>query len=469
MITVDSSSREPAYAQIYRALRSDLEQGAYRPGDRLPSIRTLATELSVSRNTIARAYDQLYAEGYIVGRDRSGYFVDPHLDEVTALLQTDAPAPSQPASRTEVVETPEYDFSYGTLSDALFPLDGIRKAAAIALATPTNANAYSDPFGLSELRANIASNLLRRRGIACSPDQIIVLSSTRDGLDHIAKLFDPASDTVGIEQPGWPGASQAFENNRFAVRPIPVSSSQAFFDALGKASPKLLYTTPSHQFPTGKVMPYSRRVQLLEWAQSHESFVIEDDYDGEYRYGQLPIPSLQSVDSTDRVIYSGTLSKVFSPGLRLSYLVLPWQLLDRYREKLSCYWCSVPWLVQNIVNTLFDNGSYDRQIRKQVSYFRKSQSLLLGALNALFGDEIEVSGEHAGLHIWVRAVDGRDSHALARRALDEDVGIYPATQYWLDQSAADASAFILGYSHIEQSKIEPGVALLRKAWQGRER
>ena len=468
MIVIDSASTVSAYAQIYRALRDDLERGVYGPEERMPSVRQLATELSVSRTTVSRAYEQLYAEGYVVGKDRSGYYADPHLHEfVPAIADLPDPQPVMPAFVPTDSALP-YDFAYGTLPDALFPLDAVHKVAAHV--STEGLNAYRDPFGALELRKQMAGRLARRRGVCCTPDQIVLQSGTRDGFERLAKLFDPARDVVAVEQPGWPGAVQAFANNRFQIASLPVGAEahnqEQFFSALDEVSPRLVYATPSHQFPTGRVMPFSSRRRLVRWAQEHDAFIIEDDYDSEYRYGQMPIPSLQSMDQTGRVIYSGTLSKVFSPGMRLSYLVLPPGLLEAYRERIECYWCSVSGLVQNIACELFANGTYDRQVRKQVAYFGTSQSLLVKALRKELGNAVALSGEHAGLHIWVRPTDGRDARELAQQARRAGVGIYPAAPYWMDEHDVDPSAFIMGYSSIPQDRIEPGVKLLARVWRG---
>lgn len=468
MITIDDTSSVPAYAQIYHALRRDLEQGVYGAGERMPSVRQLAVDLSVSRSTVGRAYEQLYAEGYVVGKDRSGYYVDPHLHEFAQPCVRQA-APKAPApTPVPASNALAYDFAYGTLPDALFPLDAVHRIAAHV--STEGLNAYRDPFGSWELREQIASRLTRQRGVQCTAEQVVLQSGTRDGFERLAKLFDPMRDVVAIEQPGWPGAVQVFANNRYQIAPLHAGTSahnrDRFFSELEAASPRLVYVTPSHQFPTGEVMPFSSRRRLVEWAQAHDAFVIEDDYDSEYRYGQMPIPSLQSIDQADRVVYSGTLSKVFSPGMRLSYLVLPQRLLETYREHISCYWCSVSGLVQNIASELFNNGTYDRQVRKQVAYFGASQALLVKALRRELGDAVALSGEHAGLHIWARLSDGGDARELAERARRLGVGIYPATPYWMDERDADPSAFIMGYSSIPQDRIEPGVRLLAQAWCG---
>ena len=468
MIVIDSASSMPAYIQIYHALRSELERGAYGPEERMPSVRQLASELSVSRTTVSRAYEQLYAEGYVVGKDRSGYYADPHLHEFAqSHFDSVEPKITMPAP-VSTGGTLAYDFAYGTLPDALFPLDAVRKIAAHV--STEGLNAYRDPFGSWELRKHIAVRLVRQRGVRCTADQVVLQSGTRDGFERLAKLFDPARDVVAVEQPGWPGAVQAFANNRFQIAPLHVEElvhdRERFFARLDAASPRLIYVTPSHQFPTGRVMPISNRKRLVEWARTHDAFIIEDDYDSEYRYGQTPIPSLQSIDQTDRVIYSGTLSKVFSPGMRLSYLVLPLRLLEAYRERIECYWCSVSGIVQNIACELFANGTYDRQVRKQVVYFGASQSLLVKALHRELSGAVELSGERAGLHIWVQPADGQDARELAERARRVGVGIYPATPYWVNEHDVEPTAFIMGYSSIPQDRIEPGVRLLAQVWRG---
>ena len=213
-------------------------------------------------------------------------------------------------------------------------------------------------------------------------------------------------------------------------------------------------------------MPYSDRMKLIEWADEHDAFIVEDDYDSEYRYGQMPIPSLQSLDWSGRVVYSGTFSKAFSPGMRMSYLVLPPLLLERYRERLQSYWCPVPWFVQKTLAILLEEGGYERQVRRQVKHFRTSQALLVGALRSALPEKVRVHGEGAGLHLWLEVNDPRGNDELVELARREGVGVYSTERYWVEREKGDPSTVLMGYSDIPHDKIAKGVELLGKAWLG---
>lgn len=468
MIAIDRDSHVSAYVQVYEALKQDIERGAYSVDDKLPSVRYLAHELSVSRNTIGKAYEQLYAEGYVVSKDRSGFHVDPAIFDVVGVPRERAACevdPAAPAESGKGARLP-YDFFYGGLPDELLPIDALRRAAVAALSSQIEgANAYSDAFGLTGFREQVARYLERTRGVRCSAGQIAVQSGTRDGLERLVKLFDPSRDVMAVEQPGYLGDMQVFANNRFPLAPLNVWPSSLFFDDLEKSGAKLVYVTPSHQFPTGRIMPYSDRVKLIEWADANDAFIVEDDYDSEYRYGQMPIPSLQSLDWCGRVIYSGTFSKAFSPGLRVSYLVLPPLLLEQYRERLQSYWCPVPWFVQKTLAILLEEGGYERHVRRQVKHFRASQALLVGALHSVFAEKVRIHGEGAGLHLWLEVDDPRSSGELVELARREGVGVYSPERYWVEREKADRSTVLMGYSAIPHDKITKGVELLGKAWK----
>ncbi len=476
MISLDKHCDTPAYMQIYQALRDEITRGIYRTDERLPSVRILAEQLGVSRNTVNKAYQQLFAEGFVISRDRSGYYIDPDI-----LKYADFPTAAQvQATRGEAGFGPDimpcerpvgpnrvpYDFFYGALPDGLLPQELLRHAIDEALYAVNGSNDYYfDTFGLQEFRAHLARHLGRTRSVRCSAEQVVVQSGTREGYERLLRLFDPERDTIGVEQPGYRGMVEMARNNRFNLGTLDSTSRDRFFADLESSHAKLVFVTPSHQFPTGRVMAYADRIRLIEWAERNDAYIVEDDYDSEYRFDGEPIPSLQSLDPYGRVIYSGTFSKTFSPGLRTSYLVLPPQLVSRYRNRLASYWCSVPWIVQKTLGVLLESGDYERQVRRQVKYFRTSQRLLVEALQARLSDVVSIAGEGAGLHLWLLAKDGRCAKDLADAALQKGVRIYPADCYWaVDPAKANPNALVMGYSNMPHQDIDPGVERLRQAW-----
>lgn len=474
MISIDRTSRIPAYVQIYNHLKIDISQGAYCADDKLPSVRFLAEQLGVSRNTVGKAYQQLNAEGYVVSKDRSGYFVDPHILEYVdipvasdcrfivdtvdeEIVPPDVPAFFDPVS---------YDFFYGNILEELLPRDALRKVAVDALYESGRSGLYFDMFGNYEFRERLSRHLGKTRGVHCSAESIAIQSGTRDCMERFIHLFNPKEDVIAVEQPGWLGAAQVARNNHFSMRYLDVTDWQKFFEDIESSGAKIVYVTPSHQFPTGKIMPYAVRLRLIDWARRNDAYVLEDDYDSDYRYSELPVPSLQSLDSFGRVAYMGTFSKVFSSGMRTAYLVLPPQLVRPYRERLLSYWCPVSWLIQRMLSRLIESGDYERQVRKQMKYFRTSQSLLVNALRRELSQVVSISGEGAGLHVWLHAIDDRTADELTTLALEQGVRVYSGAPYWVDKDKVDNKTLLMGYSEIPHKDIEPGVARLKKAWLG---
>lgn len=465
MIAVDKGSKTPAYVQIYECLKADILAGGYSPEERLPSVRQLAEELAVSRNTADRAFQQLYAEGFVRAVDRGGFYVEPSVFEVLELSPPVASSkPPIPRMRSVPRKGVAYDFYYGDLPDELFPAQTWRKLANEVLLEDVGVNTYEEPFGSRGLREELARYLRQARGVRCTSDQVVIQSGLRDGLERLVKLFDPSVDVVAAEDPCLHGVRKAFANNGFKVVPLNVSSSEAFFADLEGSAAKLVYVTPSHQFPTGKTLPIADRLRLVDWAASHDAYIIEDDYDSEYRYRESPIPSLQSLDAHGRVVYTGTFSKILSPGLRTGYWVLPDRLVDRYYDKLACYWCPVPWLTQAVLERFFAEGHWDRHVRRTVQLFKRKQKTLVGALGDVFGGKIRIEGDNAGLHVWAHVDDERGDRELERRALAKGVGVYTTAGYWHDPSRADPAKMLIGYSYIPLERIEPGIRLLGEAW-----
>lgn len=467
MIVLDKTSSVPQYLQVYEGMKKNILNSYYSVAEKLPSVRELAIELGVSRNTIDKAYRQLYAEGYVRIAERTGYFVEEGvLDAVELSHMSPPPHVAGPLEGKSQKKTLTYDFFYGDLPDSLFPARIWRSLTNAVLQEPLRANSYTDSLGKWELRDEIARYLHRARGVECATDQVVLQMGIRDGFERIIKLFDPETCKIGFEDPGFPGLRAVCANNRVTAVPLDISSYKQFFASLERSGVRIVYVTPSHQFPTGKTMPVAERIKLLEWAERRDAYIIEDDYDSEFRYGQRPIPSLQSLDRAGRVIYTGTFSKVLSPGLRTGYWVLPPVLLDGYYEKLACYRCPVPWLTQEVLQKFFSEGHWERYVRKTVQTYKHKRSVLIDAITTHLGGNVSVFGESAGLHLWLKMNDPRPNNELERLAAEAGVGVYTTDRYWLDASKVDRSTLLLGYSGIETDQIEPGIAVLGKAWFG---
>jgi GntR family transcriptional regulator / MocR family aminotransferase len=473
----------PIYQQIYRALRGAILSGALPPHTRLSSTRSLAHETGVSRNTVVIAYEQLLAEGYIVGQLGSGTFVAPEIPDVahTVVERTrvanaadDASAYdcSAYATRARMAPSPvmrpprpaiRYDFRYGLPDLEAFPFDIWRKLLARHIrATAAGPLMYGAPEGSLRLREVITGYLRRARGVQCDPDQVLIVNGSQQALDLIARTLIDPDDVVVIENPNYLGAREVFLAAGARLAPGLVDEEGLNIDRLPPLArrARLIYVTPSHQFPTGAIMPLARRLALLAWAANHGSYVIEDDYDSEYRYEGRPIEAMQSLDRNGRVIYVGTLSKILFPALRLGYLVLPKALIEVFRTLKYLSDRHTASLQQDVVTEFVAQGHFERHLRRTRKRNAQRRVALLRALEREFGDAISVQGANAGLHLlaWFRNRAPEDAEEIVARAEQAGVGVYPVTPFYLDRPPA--AGLVLGYAALNASEIDAGITRL---------
>jgi GntR family transcriptional regulator / MocR family aminotransferase len=473
----------PIYQQIYQALRAAILSGALPAHTRLSSTRSLAQETGVSRNTVVIAYEQLLAEGYIVGQLGSGTFVAPEIPDVAhtvaergrianaaedgigydcsayATRARRAPSPVM-KPRTRAVR---YDFRYGLPDLEAFPFDIWRKLLArhirAAAAAPLM---YGAPEGSIRLREVITGYLRRARGVQCDPDQVIVVNGSQQALDLIARTLIDPDDVVVIENPNYLGAREVFLAAGAQLAPGLVDEEGLNIERLPPSAKRarLIYVTPSHQFPTGAVMPLARRLALLAWAAAHGSYVIEDDYDSEYRYQGRPIEAMQSLDRDGRVIYVGTMSKILFPALRLGYLVLPKPLVEVFRTVKYLSDRHTASLQQDVVTEFVAQGHFERHLRRTRTRNAQRRVALLRALEREFGDAISVQGANAGLHVlaWFCNRAPEDAEVIVARAEQARIGVYAVTPYYLDRPPA--AGLVLGYAALNESEIDTGITLL---------
>jgi len=463
---------------ICNAIKARIGSGQLGAGEALPSTRSLAAEWGVSRTTVTAAYDQLIAEGYIETRQGSRTRVAPGAAGIATRIDG-APAKrhadrlSGYGRRISKFESPGLadgsrliaDFRYGELAAADFPTLSWRKAINAVLLRRRDRLGYGDPRGSAGLRSALQGYLWRARGLRCDADHIIVVNGSQQGLDLCARLLIDPSDRVVIEEPGYHLARQVFQAVGGDLLPIPVDQDGMRTGQLQAA--RLAYTTPSHQFPLGGVMTVARRRELLEWARRHGAYVIEDDYDSEYRYDIAPVPALQSLDDQGRAIYLGTISKTLSPTLRLGYLVLPPALVDTFSKARRLADRHSPGLEQEALASLIQNGAYERHVRRVRRLNGARRARLLTAISDMFGNSATVVGTHAGLHVvvWLRDVPRAQEGVLVSRALDAGVGIYPVSPLYAVPSMPnrpDVAGIVMGYASLSHREIELGVRRLGK-------
>jgi GntR family transcriptional regulator/MocR family aminotransferase len=497
MLRLDGTGR--LYLQVYRALRGEILGGRLTSGERVPSTRELAERLDVSRNTAVMAYEQLLAEGYLEARvGAAGTVVAPVLPpdgsvSRSALARPAGLVPSRRAQPNIAAEgkrflrsaracskslgltrltwelTPErvrYDFRPGRPSFADLPYAlWCRLLGARARHASLPDLEYGPPAGRRELRQAISSRLRRLRGLEADPDRIVIVNGTQEALDLIGRVLLNPGERVLMEEPHYTGARCAFmaagaelvfsavdDHGMRIPRPVP-----------GKRACRLAYVTPSHQFPTGAVLSVERRLQLLAWASRVGAFIVEDDYDGEYRYDGQPLPALGGFDREGRTLYLGTFSKILFPALRLGYLVLPESLVEPFLATKAVADTGTAALEQLALADFINAGHFDRHLRRTTASNAARRMTLVSALREEFGDRIEICGANAGLHVfaWLKGKTGatlRDASARAERA---GVGLYTADPFYARTPAR--AAILLGYAGLRERDIREGIRRLAAA------
>jgi GntR family transcriptional regulator / MocR family aminotransferase len=463
MFVLDQNDRVPLYAQLYQRIKENILSGRLPADSKLPSVRDLAVELSVSRNTVEGSYQELYSEGYVYSKPRSGYYVSALAQDLTPLSSSR----EHPLRHTPTAVPPRcaFDFHPARLDPEAFPVTLWRKCFQDSLRRSSlEMIQYSDPQGEWGLRCCIGKYLERSRGVLCTPDQIVICSGAQQSLDIIAQLQREQCPVVAVEDPGYHLPRAVFRNHGFEMIPIPVDDTGIDLDLLEGSASTIAYVTPSHQFPLGHVMPVAKRLRLIEWARSTAGLIIEDDYDSELRYHGKPIPSLQGLHPDGKIAYLGTFSKVLSPALRVSYLILPHSLLPGYRRLFRDYCCSVSLLEQMALAAFMEQGHWDRHIRRMRALYRKKHDALLRAVDRHFGAKAVVVGQGAGLHVVLQLVGeapGEDERI--ERARENGIGLFPFSVTQVKDQRGSAR-FLLGFGGLTAREIEQGIELLVKSW-----
>ena len=477
------SSRHPgatgAGRRIYDLLRSQIADGMLAAGARAPSTRALAAELGVSRTTVTAVYEQLAAEGFLLTSAGRAARVASHAAAAAApaaspLTRTASPRLSAFGQRLSGLEMPalpseeptRFDFLYGAVAARDFPAQAWRRAYQSALLHPQPSLCYAPPEGDAGLRRALQGYLRRARGLVCDAEQVLVVHGSQQAIDLCARLLLDAGDGFAFEEPGYLMARRCFEATGARCLPVPVDAQGLRTDALPRgAGVRLAYVTPSHQVPLGGVLPIQRRLALLQWAQRQAAWIVEDDYDGEFRYGQRPIDALQAIDTQGRVLYVGTFSKALSPQLRLGYLVLPPALVPVFRQAKRLADRHAPVPAQRALAALIEGGAYERHVRRVRRENERRRAALLDAVAQHLPADAQVSGTAAGLHVvlWLPALAQRDEAALVEAARRAGVGVYPVSPLYAQASPRRhprPAGLILGYAGLTPAQIGQGVRLL---------
>lgn len=448
------------YEQIYEYVRQEIREGKLLCEERLPSTRSLADFLQVSRSTVELAYEQLLSEGYIEARPYKGYFVC-KLEELYQ-LQTPEAAPVEKV--TEVKRDYLVDFSPTAIDMSEFPFS-VWKKITKSILSDSNSRLFSSGSAQGDysLRETISRYLHSSRGVNCEPEQIVVGA----GNDYLLMLLEKILGrhvTTAMENPTYKRAYQIFSSFAYPVETVEMDENGMLVEQIGDEV-RLVYVMPSRQYPTGTVMSVGRRSELLKWAgEAPDRYIIEDDYDSEFRYKGKPIPSLQAMDKHGKVIYIGTFSKAIAPAIRVSYMVLPGSLLRKYKEECSFYSTTVSRIDQKILEEFIKGGYFERYLNKMRKHYRGKHDVLLEALEPFKG-QFQISGESAGLHILLKTKGKGSEKELIQRAEQVGIKVYGLSEAFVDDAEdVQGKTVILGYGGLSVEEIRHGIEKLKKAW-----
>lgn len=459
--TINTQSLMPIYEQLYAFIKAEIQSGQIAHNTKLPSKRKLSGYLGISQNTIQSAYNQLIEEGYVYAKERSGYFVS-KIDNLINLEAKELLPEAIPEANRPMIK---YDFSYRGVDMDNFPFSTWRKLSKEAF------NEYDedllrggDSLGDIRLRKSIADYLHQSRGVNCTPDQIVISSGTESLFQILIQLFDRAS-SYGIENPGYEKLNKLFPSNGVNFKSIDIDDAGMMPDEIRKSDVNIVCLTPAHQFPSGQIMPINRKVQILNWAnESSDRYIIEDDYDSEFKYSGKPMPALQGLDTNGKVIYMGSFSKALTPALRVSYMVLPPHLLRRYIQDLFYIVCPVPMVIQKMLCQFIEKGYFDRHLNKMRNIYKRKREILINSLEKM-GDKIEIMGADAGLHLLLKVDNGMSEAQLVSLALQNGIRIYGISKYYHKPDKLGSTPIIvIGFATMNEQAIESAVAVLYKAW-----
>jgi GntR family transcriptional regulator/MocR family aminotransferase len=463
-ITLDRAASASIYQQLSEQLRRAILDGWIAAGTRLPSTRTLAKALGVSRTVTSTAYDELFAEGYLEGRHGSGTYVREDLPPLPRLTRPEPNTPprwltkASPLPHELPISPQAIAFRMGIPSVSLLPPRIWRESwrTASAQLPPDN---YGPTNGDPALRAEIAAYLGRSRGIACTPEDILITAGATHAFELILRATISVGDYIGFEEPGYPSAQQSVLDREGRILPVPVDDDGMQVERLphGPAAPLLVYTTPSHQYPLGTRLSVSRRLALLTWAQANDSLIVEDDYDSEFRFDASPLPALASLDKAGRVAYIGTFSKVLTPALRIGYLVAPPRLCERIRQIQYLTNEQVSWPPQQMLADFIAHGHLDRHIRRMRHQYAQKRQIVAQTLAGI-AHLACLRGLEAGLHVYLELGGSISATHVADLARQRNVIVTPLDGYYL--GPPDRSGLVLGYASLEIPDIIRGITIL---------
>lgn len=456
LMNLNPSTKTPLYIQLYTEIKLSIQQQTLQAGDKLPSKRQLAELNGISQNTVLNAYEQLLTEGYIYAKERQGYYVA----DVQHLFHVSVPLPEITSASTKIVPQIRYNFTESIADSSLFPFDPFKKIMMQLFdSRDEQLLRTANKQGLFELRQALQIYLSQSRGVPCSPDQIILGPSTQYLIQLVMQLMPSITD-IGIEDPGYKGANQLLDLAGYQLHPLPLDHAGVIPDYLNQTPIQLVYLTPNHQFPTGSIMPLERRQALLEWTrQSPNRFIIEDDYDSEFKYAGIPVPSFKKLDTTGQIIYMGSFSRILAPSLRFSYMVLPHDLIARFQSSHSELTSPLNTMNQWMLYEFMSSGQFERHLNRSRRFYKRKREQMIQHVLTL--DPLaEIIGADAGLHLLLKPSFSFNAEQLAALAAKHAVKLTTLADYATNPNSDDANTVFLSFSSIDASEISSAIEIL---------
>lgn len=453
----------PLYEQLYQFYKTAIHNRRLKNGDRLPSVRMLAKELSISNNTVIKCYQQLSDEGYLVNKERKGLYIT-DIEKLQAANNVHADAATIPKVKQSKIK---YNLGRSVVDENRFPMKDWRRMQQLALDHLSfqyvQYDFYTETAGLKEQLVNY---LYRTRGVVADKEQIVISAGCNSLFILLAILFKNDHHRILFEEPGFEHARFIFEQFGFSIDPIHVHKQGIALEQLHAKKQSLLFLTPSHQYPTGAVMPTTHRIKVLNWAQKTNSYIIEDDYDSIFRHKNKPIPSLQGLDAAGRVIYIGTFSKLFIPSLRVAFMVLPKSLTKKMAE-FSYLAYSVPYQTQRALALFLERGYLERHLRRMQKNYKEKYFATLHHLRIIFGKKIDILETEAGLSILIEIKTKLKEEKLIQLARENGVALRgAAVTYYDKKSIPKYPRIFIGFGNLSLKQIPFVLDLLKKSWFG---
>ncbi len=460
--TLDKGAGVSLYEQLYRCVKEDILSGRLAAGEKLPSKRALAAHLEISVITVKNAYEQLMAEGYLSGVEKRGYFVSSVLPPVTAAPPAPQETAAEPEERqwfldlvTNSIDAEDFPF---TVWARLMRQTILERGTGLLHSTP--------PQGAWALRRAIAAHLRQFRGMDAGAEQIIVGAGTEVLYTLLVQLFG-RERIYGVEDPGYGKIARIYRSNGAAVAAIPLDDAGLSAEELRRSGADVVHISPSHHYPTGRVMPITRRQELLHWAQERpERIILEDDYDSEFRFVGRPIPTLFSIDGGEQVVYLNTFSKTIAPSIRISFMVLPRHLLADFQEKLGFYACTVSAFEQYTLASFLSGGYYEKHLSRMRKHYRQKRDAVIGAVRqSPLADRATITEEDAGLHFLLRLDGAPPDDVLRREAEAQGVRLAMLSDYYQRPEDAPPHVLVVNYTGIDIEKLPAALERLAELWR----